>query len=181
MADEGEAPAQVDGPITIKVRDQAGEVMFFKVKKTTEMRKIFDAYAQRLGVNSRNLRFTLDGERIKDADTPKMLELSDEDQIDVYLDQVGGGEEDGDTKPAEEAAITLRVKEPTGEETAFKVKKTTKMSKIFDTFASRKGLSTTMLIFMYDGKRLKGDDTPKMYEMEDDDQIDVLLHQVGGF
>lgn len=100
-----------DAPITLKVRDQAGEVMFFKVKKSTEMRKIFDAYAQRLGVNARNLRFSLDGERIKDTDTPKMLELNDEDQIDVYLDQVGGMD---DVKPAaDDVPITLRVKEGT--------------------------------------------------------------------
>ena len=60
------------------------------------------------------------------------------------------------------------------------MKKSTKMSKIFDTFASRKGLSVNMIRFMYDGKRLKPDDTPKMLEMEDDDQIDVVLQQEGG-
>ena len=178
--DEGDGGevAKADAPITLKVRDQAGEVMFFKVKRSTEMRKIFDAYAQRLGVNARNLKFTLDGERLKDTDTPKMLELTDEDQIDVFLDQVGGS--DHEQKPADDVAITLRVKEATGEETAFKVKKSTKMSKIFDTFASRKGLSVNMIRFMYDGKRVKGDDTPKMLELEDDDQIDVVLQQEGG-
>lgn len=175
--DEEEDTPKGDAPITLKVRDQAGEVMFFKVKKSTEMRKIFDAYAQRLGVNSRNLKFTLDGERLKDTDTPKMLELTDEDQIDVFLDQVGGSGED--VKP-EDSAITLRVREGTGEETAFKVKKSTKMSKIFETFASRKGLSVNMIRFMYDGQRIKAEDTPKMLEMEDDDQIDVVLQQEGG-
>jgi small ubiquitin-related modifier len=174
---EGDAP-KADAPITLKVRDQAGEVMFFKVKKSTEMRKIFDAYAQRLGVNARNLKFTLDGERLKETDTPKMLELTDEDQIDVFLDQVGGS--DPEQKSADDVAITLRVKEGSGEETAFKVKKSTKMSKIFDTFASRKGLSVNMIRFMYDGKRVKAEDTPKMLEMEDDDQIDVVLQQEGG-
>jgi small ubiquitin-related modifier len=174
---DGDAP-KADAPITLKVRDQAGEVMFFKVKKSTEMRKIFDAYAQRLGVNARNLKFTLDGERLKETDTPKMLELTDEDQIDVFLDQVGGS--DPEQKPADDVAITLRVKEGSGEETAFKVKKSTKMSKIFDTFASRKGLSVNMIRFMYDGKRVKAEDTPKMLEMEDDDQIDVVLQQEGG-
>ena len=34
--------------------------------------------------------FLLDGTRIKPEDTPKMLELSDGDQIDVVLPAVGG-------------------------------------------------------------------------------------------
>lgn len=183
-ADEDEDTPKASGgdaPITLKVRDQAGEVMFFKVKKSTEMRKIFDAYAQRLGVNARNLKFTLDGERLKDTDTPKMLELTDEDQIDVFLDQVGGSDQEIKPEGSGDSAITLRVREATGEETAFKVKKSTKMSKIIETFASRKGLSVNVLRFMYDGKRIKAEDTPKMLEMEDDDQIDVVLQQEGGF
>jgi hypothetical protein len=176
--EEGEAP-KADAPITIKVRDQAGEEMFFKVKRSTELRKIFDAYAQRLGVNASNLKFTLDGERLKETDTPKMLELSDNDQIDVFLQQVGGS--DQDIKPAgEDAPITLTVKEATGDETAFKVKKSTKMSKIFDTFATRKGVSSSMIRFIYEGKRIRGEDTPKMLEMEDGDQIDAVLEQQGG-
>jgi len=181
-AEDGEdAPkAAADAPITLKVRDQAGEVMFFKVKRNTEMRKIFDAYAQRLGVQAKNLRFTLDGERLKEGDTPKMLELQDEDQIDVFLDQVGGSDEDVKPTMGEDAAITLHVKESTGEEIAFKVKKSTKMSKIFDAYASRKGVRSDVLRFMLDGKRIKAEDTPKMLELEDNDQIDVVLMQEGG-
>jgi small ubiquitin-related modifier len=180
-AEDGEDAPKADAPITLKVRDQAGEVMFFKVKRNTEMRKIFEAYAQRLGVQSKNLKFALDGERLKDTDTPKMLELSDEDQIDVFLEQVGGADEEAKPNAGEDLAITLHVKESTGEEIAFKVKKSTKMSKIFDAYASRKGVSVNVLRFMLDGKRIKADDTPKMLEMDDNDQIDVVLLQEGGY
>jgi small ubiquitin-related modifier len=64
--------------------------MFFKVKKTTKMEKILSAYAQRRGVALTSLRFMLDGTRIKETDTPKMLELDDNDQIDVMLEALGG-------------------------------------------------------------------------------------------
>ena len=47
------------------------------------------AYAERTGHPIEALRFLFDGERIKDDDTPKMLELEDEDQIDVSLNQCG--------------------------------------------------------------------------------------------
>lgn len=67
-----------------------------------------------------------------------------------------------------------------GEETFFKVKKHTKMSKIFNAYASRKGVDVTSLRFLLDGENVKGDSTPKMLELEDQDQIDAVLEQVGG-
>ena len=54
------------------------------------MSKVFSTYAQRKGVQVNSLRFLLDGERIKDTDTPKTLELEDNDQVDCMLEQVGG-------------------------------------------------------------------------------------------
>ncbi|KAI2504997.1 Ubiquitin-2 like Rad60 SUMO-like protein [Fragilaria crotonensis] len=82
--------AEVAEPITIRVRDQTGEETFFKIKKTTKMSKVFDTYAQRKGVQATSLRFMLDGERIDENSTPKMLELDDQDQIDCMLEQTGG-------------------------------------------------------------------------------------------
>lgn len=54
------------------------------------MSKVFTTYAHRKGVDVSALRFLLDGERIKDDQTPKTLELEDNDQIDCMLEQVGG-------------------------------------------------------------------------------------------
>ena len=77
--------------------------------------------------------------------------------------------------------ITIRVKDQTGEETFFKIKKTTKMSKVFETYASRKGVQAASLRFLLDGERITGDQTPKQLELDDQDQIDCLLEQLGGF
>merc|ERR1711920_376898 len=77
-------------PITVRVRDQTGEETFFKIKKTTKMSKVFSTYAQRKGVQVASLRFLLDGERIDPNQTPKQLELDDQDQIDCMLEQMGG-------------------------------------------------------------------------------------------
>ena len=57
----------------------------------TKMAKVFDTYASRKGVQRSSLRFLLDGESILPTQTPKMLELEDQDQIDCMLEQVGGG------------------------------------------------------------------------------------------
>eukprot|EP01038_Epipyxis_sp_PR26KG_P006399 gene6399-8810_t len=81
--------------------------------------------------------------------------------------------------PAEES-ITLRVRELSGEEMFFKVKKITKLGKIMDSFAQRKGVPLDTLRFRFDGDLINREDTPKMLEMEENDQIDVVLQQTGG-
>jgi hypothetical protein len=80
--------------ITIRVRDQTGEETYFKVKAKTKMskvrrqppakirasapisrstatRQVFDAYAQRKGVEPHALRFLIDGERINPTQSPQ--------------------------------------------------------------------------------------------------------------
>ena len=52
------------------------------------------------------------------------------------------------------------------------------LQKIFEAFASRKGIAVTSLSFRLDGDRVTGDQTPKMLELEDNDQIDVNLEMV---
>lgn len=55
------------------------------------------------------------------------------------------------------------------------------MSKVFSTYAQRKGVEVNALRFLLDGERIKEDQTPKSLELEDNDQIDCMLEQVGGF
>eukprot|EP01032_Pedospumella_encystans_P009657 gene9657-11349_t len=109
--------------VTLRVKEQTGEEMFFKVKGTTKMQKVFDSYAQRRGVQPNAIRFMLDGQRIRSEDTPKMLELQDDDQIDVVLETVGGGldeDENAGAAAQAEAPITLKVRDQSGEEMFFK-------------------------------------------------------------
>jgi small ubiquitin-related modifier len=54
------------------------------------------------------------------------------------------------------------------------------MSKVFSTYAQRKGVEVNALRFLLDGERIKEDSTPKSLELEDNDQIDCMLEQVGG-
>lgn len=72
------------------------------------------------------------------------------------------------------------IRKQTGEETYFKVKKTTRMEKVFSTYAQRKGVSVGALRFLLDGERVNGDQTPTSLELEDQDQIDCMLEQHGG-
>ena len=45
-----------EGSLNIRIRDQTGEETFFKVKKTTKLDKVFNAYSTRKGVAATSLR-----------------------------------------------------------------------------------------------------------------------------
>ena len=116
----------------------------------------------------------------------------------------GAGAEGEDVKPKDKGeTITIRVKDQTGEETFFKIKQSTRMEKVrapffftfsprappysprpppqvFTAYASRKGVAMHSLRFLIDGERINPDHTPKMLDLEDQDQIDCMLEQQGG-
>ena len=79
--------------------------------------------------------------------------------------------------PASPPAPSLNIrlhKVPEGDEVWFKVKTTTKLQRLFDTYALHKGIGSGSLRFLLDGKRLNGDQTPEDVDVEDGDQIDVF-------
>jgi len=71
--------------ITIKVRDQTGEQVHFKIDMKMRMRTLMQAFAVRKGVQLDSLIFYLDGNRVNADHTPTMLQLVDGDEIDVRI------------------------------------------------------------------------------------------------
>ena len=59
----------------------------FIIKQTTKMTKLMNYYSQRVGVPVYRLRFTIDGRRIRDEETPKSLEMEQYDVIEVCREQ----------------------------------------------------------------------------------------------
>ena len=90
---------QVDGAtgddeiINLFVADQnGGALVQFRIKKTTPFRKLLDAYCKKLGLSKQAVRFTFDGNRLREQDIPKACGVEDGDEIDVFQEQQGGAE-----------------------------------------------------------------------------------------
>jgi len=122
---DGGEESSGEAQITLKVKmvqsDQ--EEIKFKVRKTPPFLKIFTAYADKMGLDVDKLRFVYDGVPLKKEETPKMREMDDEDQIDCFLPQLGGGDAEPEAASNEDTVITLKVVDSDANETAFKVKK----------------------------------------------------------
>ena len=76
--------------IMLKVVGQYTREIIFRVKMCTQMGKLKKSYAERVGVPVSSLRFLFDGRRINDDETPKALEMEQDDVIEVYQEQTGG-------------------------------------------------------------------------------------------
>ncbi|KAH9172455.1 small ubiquitin-related modifier [Lactarius sanguifluus] len=66
-----------------------------------------------------------------------------------------------------------------GEEVFFKIKRSTKLSKLQGAYASKVGKDVSSIRFLYDGARINDEDTPASLDMEDNDTIDVMV-ELGG-
>ncbi|CAG8443645.1 9693_t:CDS:2 [Ambispora gerdemannii] len=76
--------------INLKVVGSDHNEVFFKIKRSTQLKKLMEAYCERQGKNINQLRFLYDGERIQPSQTPHELDMEDGDAIDVMVEQVGG-------------------------------------------------------------------------------------------
>ncbi|KAJ3177795.1 hypothetical protein HDU87_004317 [Geranomyces variabilis] len=76
--------------INLKVTASDGGEIAFKIKRTTPLQRLMDAYIQKTGQDRNSVRFTCDGQRIDGAQTPDELEMEDNDIIQVNVMQVGG-------------------------------------------------------------------------------------------
>ena len=77
--------------------------------------------------------------------------------------------------------ITLRVVDNAKQaEVHFKVKKTTTVKRIQESYAQKIGVEMKSVRLLFNGKSVDPNMTPKMLEMHEDDEFEAFLEQVGG-
>ncbi|PSC72782.1 Small ubiquitin-related modifier 1 [Micractinium conductrix] len=76
--------------MSIKVKDQSGGEVVFRVKPHTKFEKIILAFCQKKSVDPAQVRFVYDGNRLDRNSTPAELDMEEGDTIDAFLEQIGG-------------------------------------------------------------------------------------------
>ncbi|KAJ8091773.1 hypothetical protein AAF712_005992 [Marasmius tenuissimus] len=67
-----------------------GSTIQIKVKATMAFKKVFEAAEKKFGKDPGTLKFVYDGTRVSPEDTPAGLGMDDGDQLDAFLQQLGG-------------------------------------------------------------------------------------------
>lgn len=84
-------------------------------------------------------------------------------------------------EPQPEAAqLNLTFSDSTGNSVSFKMKRSMKLGKAMNAFSAKVQRDISQLRFLFEGERLRPEDTPDMKQMEDSDIVDVHMEQIGG-
>lgn len=108
--------------ITLKIFGLDGSTIRFKAKKETPLGRLFAKYCDTIGITKEATRFRFDGLAVRDSDTPSTLEMVEDDIIEVYWRQIGGGNEtidpsSGESPSPSEAASSSEEKPSSSGET----------------------------------------------------------------
>jgi len=151
--------------IKVLMQDESENgIDWFVNKRSTLLSEMFQEYAEHRGIDLSRLEFYFKDEMIKNLiHTPMTLGLCDGCIIKVV--DIGS------------LPITIRIRDmDTNNESMFKVKKRTRVERLFQEYADREDVYLSNLVFYLDGERI--DDynaTPLTLKLEDDDQIDVIV------
>lgn len=142
--------------ILVKVKDETGEETTYRINKFGMMSGVFKDYASRNGVEESSLHYSINGNRIQETDTPDSLHLTDNCQIIAWR------------------SIIVRVQNiNTDEETTYQINMSGMMSKVFQAYASRKGVEESSLQFSINGNLILPTDTPESLQLDNDAVIYV--------
>ncbi|KAI9050304.1 hypothetical protein LZ554_005471 [Drepanopeziza brunnea f. sp. 'monogermtubi'] len=185
---EAKAPVHIE----IRVKDQHGSEVTFKIKRTTPLEKVMDAFCSRQEIGIKSVRFLFEGQRVQPTDTPILLEMEDEDVIEVFVEQLGGEvielplrpkpitPEQMEVQPlAASEMLRIIFKNGTGDEVTFLMKKSATFDRLFAAYCRRLEISTTSVRFLWKGSRVQPSDTPASLTFEDGEIFEVFKEQGG--
>ncbi|CCO32222.1 putative AAA domain-containing protein C16E9,10c [Rhizoctonia solani AG-1 IB] len=186
--------------ITITHSKGAAPDVKVAVKKVSQLRKVFAAAADRFRTTPDALIFKYNGTVLEGEHTPKMHEIPEGGIITAYpageeepstqnvqdtqvtMDGFGDNAmEQDDTGPPSSSAkndkITLVIRSQEGPSFNIKVVRGKPLKLAFEKAHEQFRKAPKTFRFFYNGTRLKEDDTPKMHEMENNDEIDANIQQ----
>eukprot|EP01084_Bolivina_argentea_P295404 508573_1 len=88
----------------------------------------------------------------------------------TYYDTISNDTESNDATLEQMDYLCLTVKQ-----TMFKIKKTTKLQKLMDTYCAHVGKLRSSIIFSFNGRQIEGNNTPQQLGMKDEDEIDAHI------
>ena len=88
-------------------------------------------------------------------------------------------DEQGPQPSTSGGSLNIRVRSASGREEYFKVMPTTPLERVFDAWSTQVGVCAASVRFLFDGSRVRCDQTPADIGMEDGDMLGCMLEQQG--
>lgn len=78
--------------LNISVENQSGSIVHFKIRPSTPLGRLMEAYCDEQGVLRKSIVFLYDGCHVSHDATAASLKMEDGDNIQAFIHQEGGGE-----------------------------------------------------------------------------------------
>eukprot|EP00802_Teleaulax_amphioxeia_P030026 Tamp_32378.p1 GENE.Tamp_32378~~Tamp_32378.p1 ORF type:complete len:100 (+),score=35.96 Tamp_32378:150-449(+) len=82
---KGENDGEGSEHINLKVKGQDGNIVHFKIKKKTQLKKLMEAYCARQSLRMDQTRFLYHGIECQETHTPAELDIKEDDVIDSVV------------------------------------------------------------------------------------------------
>ncbi|KAK6138565.1 hypothetical protein DH2020_027690 [Rehmannia glutinosa] len=83
-------------------------------------------------------------------------------------------------QPLVTPGVALVLKSQDGDVLRYRFPRDKRMQFLFSTYCQDKNLDYKVVVFLYDGRRVKSTKTPSELGIEDGDEIDCMVHHDGG-
>ncbi|KAL1188405.1 putative small ubiquitin-related modifier 7 [Cardamine amara subsp. amara] len=83
--------------------------------------------------------------------------------------------------PVPSSHITIKLKSQDDISVYFRIKKDVELHKVMQAYSDKVGQEMSTFRFLFDGVRIKPNQTPNELELEDGDEIDAFVSQTSGF
>ncbi|KEH18065.1 small ubiquitin-like modifier 3 [Medicago truncatula] len=163
--DVEEIEPQPTNYINLHVKDTDDIKLYFRLKKTTQMRKLMDSYCDRNALDFYLMVFLFNGRRIYPHQTPYELDLEDDDAIDAVLHQQWRRE-----------PINIKVKGQDGFQASFRIRKSAALKKLMDQYCYQYCLDVNGVGLLFNGYLVQPEQTPFELGIEDGDEMLAMLH-----
>lgn len=91
-SDAARVKEEYDEMVMLRVQHQGQPDFCFTMKRAEPLRKLMIKFCERVKLGDyREVRFTVDGSRVRGDQTPNELELENDDVIDAWSEQLGAG------------------------------------------------------------------------------------------
>ncbi|CAL1384761.1 unnamed protein product [Linum trigynum] len=160
---------QEEPRIIVKVKNQAGSSMLFRISPATQLRKLMLSYCDWNELVVDDVRFSCNGRNLHRDDTPKRVRMEEGDVIDAVpiMDQ------------EEPKKIRVFVRGLDGKTFAFRIDQATPLVKLMQSYCDPLGMVVDNVRFIYKGRQFCGDATPQQMDMKDDDVIHAVERMRG--
>jgi TATA-binding protein-associated factor Taf7 len=121
-------------------------------------------------------------EQVKEKEKEKEKEQEQEQEQEQEPAQEKEQEKEQDEN-ATDARINVIIRDQRGSDVTLKVKRTTKVHKVINTYCKKRAVDPGLFKFLFDGQRVQVSDkqlTVGELGMEDSDVLDAVVEQVGG-